>query len=160
MFTSEALLQIHDRTHRSLRGLLDHCRPFGSEEINREWEGFGYPTIRLQLHHVIGAERYWIGVLENRIDADEDDADYPTIDSLEGMREKVFAMTEAHLRGATAEEWNTPRAMTTWGNKKRVLTPAHVFLRTQTHAYQHQGQITAICRLLGRPAGGLDYGHE
>ena len=31
--------------------------------LDQELEGFGYPSIRLQLHHVIGAEQYWVGVL-------------------------------------------------------------------------------------------------
>jgi uncharacterized damage-inducible protein DinB len=47
--------------------------------------------------------------------------------------------------------------MLTWGDRTRELTPAHVFMRTLTHIYQHQGQIVAMCRLLGKPVGGLDY---
>jgi uncharacterized damage-inducible protein DinB len=30
-------------------------------------------------------------------------------------------------------------------------------MRTMTHIYHHQGQVTAMCRLLGRPVNGLDY---
>ncbi|MBK9305322.1 MAG: hypothetical protein IPM94_16040 [bacterium] len=26
-----------------------------------------------------------------------------------------------------------------------------------THVFHHQGQLTAMCRLLGRPSEGLDY---
>jgi uncharacterized damage-inducible protein DinB len=160
MFTHEALQAIHERTHRSLQGLLEHCHPLGAEELNRRIDGFGYPTVRLQLHHVIGAEKYWIGVLQGRIDADEDDPEYPTIASLETYRDRVFSATEAYLRAATAEELNTTRPMMTWGNKERVLTPAHVFLRTQTHFYHHMGQVVAMCRLMGKPVAGLDYSHS
>jgi len=53
---------------------------------------------------------------------------------------------------------NTRRKMATWGGKELELVPAHVILRTQTHIFQHQGQVAAMCRLLGRPIPtGLDF---
>jgi uncharacterized damage-inducible protein DinB len=157
MHTSEALLDLHERAHRNLAALLAHCRGLSGEEIDRELADFGYPTVRLQLHHGIGAEKYWIGVLEGRIDVAEDAPDYPTVESLEGCRRQVFVATEAYLRGCSVAELNTPRPMMTWGNRERVLVPAQVVMRTLTHLYHHQGQITAMCRLLGKPCSGLDY---
>jgi uncharacterized damage-inducible protein DinB len=157
MHTSEALLDIHERAHRNLATLLEHCRQFSAEEIDRELPGFGYPTVRLQLHHEIGAEKYWIGVLEGRIDADEDAPDYPTIASLEVYRENVFATVEGYLHAATVEELNTARPMMTWRKQEQMLVPAHVILRTVMHLYHHQGQVVAMCRLLGRPGSGMDF---
>jgi uncharacterized damage-inducible protein DinB len=157
MYTSAALLDFHERAHRNLTALLAHCRELGDEDVNRELPGFGYPTVRLQLHHSIGAEKYWIGVLQGRIDAKEDAPDYPTISTLERYRASVFAAAEAYLRAAAVDELNTARPMTTWGNKERVLTPARVLLRIVTHLYQHQGQVVAMCRLLGKPCPGLDF---
>jgi len=55
MYTPEALLDLQERTHRNLAALLDHCRELDAEQLNRELPGFGYPTVRLQLHHAIGA---------------------------------------------------------------------------------------------------------
>ena len=157
MYSSDALLDIHERTHRSLAGCLAHCRAFTSEELNREFEGFGYPSIRLQLVHVIGAEHYWMEVIAGRIDVDERDEQLPTIAALEARRVEVAGRTAAYLRAATPLELDTPRLMTTWGPREQVLVPARVFLRTQTHIFQHQGQVVAQCRLLGRPASGLDF---
>ena len=157
MYTNDALLDLHERAHRSLGELLTHCRGLTADELNRELDGFGYPSVRLQLHHEIGAEKYWIGVLEGRIDADEDAPDYPTIESLEAYRREVFSVTEGYLRAATRQELNTARPMTTWGGGERVLIPSHVFLRTQTHLFHHQGQVVAMCRLLGKPVAGMDY---
>ncbi len=157
MFTSEALSEIHERSHRNLSNLLGHCRSFSQDELNREIDGFGYPSIRLQFHHEIGAEEYWIGVLLGRMDVDEDEHLYPTIESLEEYRAKVAARTQKYLKDASADELNTPREMTTWGGNLRVLTPALVFLRTATHLYHHQGQIMAMSRLLGKPAEGMDF---
>lgn len=159
MQTSDGLLDIHARAHQNFHGLIAHCGSLDAGAINRGLDGFGYPSIRRQLHHVISAERYWIGVLEGRIDADEDDPDYPTLESLEALRARVSAATERYLRATSPEELNTPRAMMTWGGRERTLTPAHVVLRTVMHLYHHQGQVLAMCRLLGRPGEGFDYPH-
>ncbi|MDD5720155.1 MAG: DinB family protein [Candidatus Krumholzibacteria bacterium] len=118
MFTAQALREIHDRAHRNLAALLDHCR---------------------------------------LLDADDDDHEFPTVSALAALRATVFAATDAYLRGATPAELNTARPMLTWGGRTKVLIPAHVVLRTQTHLYHHQGQVTAMCRLLGKPCQGLDY---
>jgi uncharacterized damage-inducible protein DinB len=136
---------------------MDHCRQLSTGELQRELPGFGYPTVQLQLHHEIGAEEYWIGVLKRHFEVRDDEADYPTIDSLEEYRQRVFSTTAEYLRGASTEELNTARMMMTWGNKERLLIPAHVIMRTQTHIYQHQGQILAMCRLMGKPAAGMDF---
>ena len=158
MYTNEALLDILERTQRSLSMLIAHCRELSTEELSRELDGFGYPSIRLQLHHAIGAQKYWIGVIEGRMDVDENDSDYPTADLLEAYRQEVSELTEHYLRDAPVEELNTRRTMTTWGNKEKELTPAHVVLRTLTHFFHHQGQIAAMCRLMGKPVpSGMDF---
>lgn len=157
MYTSEALRDLHDRVHRSLAKLLAHCRQLTVEELNRAVPGFGYPSVRLQLHHEIGAEEYWIGVLQGRPDAEDNDDAYPTVESLERYREQVAGRTAAHVRASSPEELNTPRLMRTWQGKEQLLMPAHVLLRTQMHIFHHQGQIVAMCRLLGKPAAGLDF---
>ena len=63
MYTRESLLDIHERSHRSLTRLLEYCRQFSTDEINREMPVFGQNTIRLLFYHTIGAEKYWTGVL-------------------------------------------------------------------------------------------------
>jgi len=159
MHTAAALLDVNERTHRCIKGLLDHCRGLTPEELDRELDGFGYPTVRLQLHHALGAQLYWIGVLEGRIDADDNEGEFPDIAALEAYREAVFTLTRDYLRTASVDELNTARPMATWGGREQVLVPAHVVLRTLTHVFQHQGQVTAMCRILGKPVGGLDYSH-
>ena len=158
MYTSDSLIDFHQRTHRSLKKLIDHCRQFADEDINREIEGFGYPSIRLQIHHIIGAQKYWIGVIQGRMDVDDDDPKYPSIESLEYFRREVFGFTDEYLLTSSPDELNGARPMVTWGGKERILVPAHVILRTQTHIYHHLGQVAAISRLLGKPiAAGMDF---
>jgi len=128
------------------------------EELDRELEGFGYATVRQQLHHAIGAERYWITVVRGCMDAGEDEADAVSVDVLESFRQSVGEATREYLRETSDEELNAPRKMTTWGGHEKMLAPAHVILRTQTHLFHHMGQLTAMCRLLGHPIPpGMDF---
>ena len=157
MLTSEGLLEVHERAHRNLKGYLAHAGTLDPEAIDREMREFGGASVRLQLHHAIGAETYWIGVLQGRVDADDDAQLYPTIESLEAYREATFAATQEYLRNASVGELNTPRPMRTWNDEEHVLYPGHVVMRTITHIYHHQGQIAAMFRILGSPSPGFNY---
>lgn len=159
MYTVEALLDVHARTHRSLKALLQHCRGFRAEELARAFDGFGYPSIREQLDHLIGAEEYWMDVVCGRyVGGDPEEVPHADVAALEQYRAATADRTERYLRGTNDAELNAPREMRTWPGRPRTLVPAHVVLRTQTHIFQHQGQVLAICRLLGRPGpGGLDF---
>jgi uncharacterized damage-inducible protein DinB len=141
MDVKELLIDFHKRTHQSLAKLLKRCEQFSEAEINREFEGFGIPSIRESLHHMLTAERYWIGVPQDRIDAEDDLNAFPTIASLEELRQKVSQAAEEFLQSSTNEELTTSRLMNTWGNKTKTLSPANILFRTQTHTFQHQGQV-------------------
>ncbi len=158
MYSVKALLDLHERGQRGLQRLLSHSAQLSTEEFERELPGFGYPTVRQQLEHAIGAQEYWINVVAGRFTGDLKEPVCPTVAALEAYRRQVAGATEAYLRSATEEELNTPREMLTWPDKLRTLIPAQVFVRTFTHYYQHQGQVLAMCRLLGRPGPpGLDF---
>jgi len=157
MHTPEALLDLNIRAHGSLAAVLDHCRAFDDAALTRELDGFGYASLRLQLHHVIGAQEYWLGVLEGRVDCDFDDDAYPDIDALEAWRRRTSDLVVAYLGRTDTATLNAPVDRETWGGRVRTLVPAQVILRTVTHFFHHQGQVAAMCRLLGRPVGGLDW---
>jgi len=157
VFSQDMLDDFHRRTHGIVQTLLSHCGRFTTAELDRELAGFGYPTIRSQLHHGIAAEKYWVGVVRGHVDVDDNFDAYPTARALERFRQEVFSDTGKYLSTASAEELNTQRHMMTWGNKGYLLVPAHIIMRTQTHYYHHAGQVAAMCRLIGRPCDGLDY---
>ena len=157
MHTAGQLEDLDRRAHACLAALLDHCRGFTPGELNRELDGFGYPTGRLQLHHVSGAQEDWLGVLQGRVEADFDDAAYPGIDELEALRARTADLTAAYLRATDEATLNAAVDLPTWGGRIRTLVPAQVVLRTITHIFHHQGQVAAMCRLLGRPVEGLDW---
>jgi uncharacterized damage-inducible protein DinB len=156
--TAEGLLDLHTRVHWSFAAVIRHAGGFAPEEHDRELAGFGYPSVRLQLHHAIGAEEYWLGVVRGAFRAEDDAHLYPTIDAIEAYRARIEASTAEYLAGASLAELNTPRTMRQWNGRERSLRPAHVVLRTQTHIHHHIGQVAAMVRLLGRPLpAGLDF---
>lgn len=157
MFTSEVLLEIHRRTHCNFRAYLAHARTLDREALNREMPEFGGASVRLQLHHAINGERFWIGVLEGTLDVEEEPSLHTTIASLEGYRERAFAATEDYLTRASVDELNTPRPMTTDPGERHVLHPGHVVMRIITHTYHHQGQIATMFRVIGNPSPGFNY---
>lgn len=156
-YSTAALLDIHGRTHQSLAGLLAHAAGFSADELSRAFEGFGIGSIRAQLHHMIGAEAYWLSVLHHAMDVEEDEADYESIAALQDFREKTYATTRRYLEHTSEEDLNSPDTFRTWPDNEKELVPARVILRTQMHIYQHQGQVTAMSRILGRPVNGLDF---
>ncbi|MCB9513927.1 MAG: DinB family protein [Candidatus Latescibacteria bacterium] len=158
MHTPDGLRDLHARTHRNLADLIAHCRGLEAGALDRVLEGFGDGTVRLQIHHAIDAEKYWVGVIHGRIEADEDASPYPDLDALEAFRQEVFAFTDGYLAGVSPDALNTARDMTTWGGKVHSLVPAQIVLRTATHIYHHMGQLAAMCRLLGHPVSqGVNY---
>ncbi len=158
MYTTAAVLDMHERAHKSLERLIQHCGQLSVEEIDRELPGFGYPSIRRQLEHMIGAQEYWVRVIRGRYTEDESAGEFPTVAAIESYRLRVANETDEYLNASSEDELNGAREMLTWPNKLRTLIPAHVVVRTLTHIYQHQGQVLAMCRLLGRPGpAGLDF---
>lgn len=157
MYTPAALLDLHRRSQMSLRSLMEQIAELPAEELDREHEGFGYPTVRLQLHHLIGAQEYWVGVLQDRVEADLEPDGYPTLESLAAYRDRVADALEQYLTATPKETLNRSREFATWGGKTKTLRPAHVVLRTITHLYHHLGQIQAICRLAGLRTRFVDF---
>ncbi|MEZ6009990.1 MAG: hypothetical protein R3F05_19825 [Planctomycetota bacterium] len=97
MHTSTSLLDLHRRTHHSLKGVLGHARTVPPEVIHRTLDAIGPGTIAEKLQHVNGAERYWIGVVKGEMLVDEDEADAASVDALEAFRQRVAARTRSWL---------------------------------------------------------------
>ena len=158
MYTVAALRDVHTRCHQSLDGFLTHAASIESDALARELEGFGYPTILQQFHHVVGAEQYWLGVVRGEMLVDEDEADFASVEAVRAFADRTRATTRAWFDATNDDDVNRVRAMTTWGDKQVELAPAHVVLRTQTHLFQHLGQVAAMCRVVGKPIpAGLDF---
>ncbi|MCA9784160.1 MAG: DinB family protein [Candidatus Delongbacteria bacterium] len=157
MYTSAALIDLHTRAHWSLQALYAHCSRFSQEELAREFAGFGVSSLREQFQHCISAEEYWVGVIHGRMDVNGEEPPLASIPELDAYRQQVAGRTLDYLNRASEQELNTPRTLLCWPNQERSLVPARIIGRLVTHLYQHQGQCTALCRLLGQPVNGLDF---
>jgi uncharacterized damage-inducible protein DinB len=156
MYTATILLDIHARAHESLRRLIAFCGTLTEDELREPVLGFGFPTVLRQLQHTIGAELYWQTVVIRGYDQEATLPDLSHLAAIEAFRQHTASTTRGYLDRASAAELNTPRAMISDPGETRVLRPADVILRLVTHVFNHQGQILAMCRALGKPNEAID----
>ena len=142
---------IHRRAHESLRRLIAFCGVLSQEELLRPLAGFGFPTIMRQLEHTIGAEVYWQTVVTRGYTEEAQMRALPDLAAMEAFRQRTAAVTRGYLAVASEAELNTSRPMISDPGETRVLRPADVIMRVVTHIFNHQGQVLAMCRTMGRP---------
>jgi uncharacterized damage-inducible protein DinB len=159
MYNAESLLDVHRRAHESLRRLISFCGTLTTDELHRQLPGFGFPTVLGQLVHTIGAEVYWQTVVTRGYSEEATLPGLPDVAALEAFRNQTASVTQSYLERATEKELNTPRQMISDPGQTRRLRPADVIMRVVTHIFNHQGQVLAMCRSIGKPnnAYDLDY---
>jgi uncharacterized damage-inducible protein DinB len=159
MYNAEALLDVHARAHESLRRLIAFCGTLTTDELVRQLPGFGFPTVLRQLVHTIGAEVYWQTVVTRGYSEEATLPNLPHLAAIEAFREQTASATRSYLEHATDAELNTPRPMISDPGQTRLLRPADVIMRVVTHIFNHQGQVLAMCRSIGKPndTHDLDY---
>jgi uncharacterized damage-inducible protein DinB len=159
MYNAATLLDIHARAHESLRRLIAFCGSLTDDELRRPLNGFGFPTILRQLEHTIGAELYWQTVVTRGYTEEATPPTLPDLAAMEAFRQQTASVTRSYLDGASEAELNTLRAMISDPGRTRVLRPADVIMRIVTHIFNHQGQVLAMCRTIGKPndTHDLDY---
>ena len=156
MYSGDSLLDIHQRAHESLRRLVAFCRTLTPDELHRPVSGFGFPTVLRQLEHTIGAEVYWQTVVTRGYSEEATLPTLPDLAAIEAFREQTASATRAYLQRATEAELNTPRRMISDPGQARLLRPADVIMRVVTHIFNHQGQVLAMCRSMGKPNDTID----
>ena len=156
MFTHEGLLLIHSWTHESLDILFQHAASLPQELLLRNLAGFGSPSVRDQLVHVLAVESRWMHAVQKRPLPEWRSSEYRTLESLLESKSAVVADTQEFIRSLTAEELNAVRynVAPEWIGPPR--SPAFVVHHVITHAFHHKGQIAAMFRLLGSPAPDTD----
>ena len=151
MYNAAALLDIHARAHESLRRLIVCCGGLTEDELRRPVSGFGFPTVLRQLEHTIGAEVYWQTVVIRGYTEEATLPDLPDLAAIEAFRQQTESVTRSYLEGTTDSEVNSRRTMISDPGQTRVLRRADVIVRVVTHIFNHQGQVVAMCRAMGRP---------
>ena len=132
------------------------CGTLTIDELLRPLPGFGFPSILRQLEHTIGAEVYWQIVVTRGYSEETTMPPLPDLAAMEAFRDETARVTRAYLQGATETELNTPRSMISDPGETRLLRPADVVVRVVTHIFNHQGQVLAMCRSMGKPNDSID----
>jgi len=151
IYSKDVLLDIHSRTHVSIRKLLKHCAELTDKQLYKKHKGFGHPTVHSQLFHILVAEYYWVKVAQGIVDVNINPKDFPAVKDYQTYHRKNIKATAEYIKKTSVTELNTPQMLKTYRSRKK-LVPAHLILRVTTHAFQHQGQILAMCRLMDHPS--------
>ena len=156
MFTRAGLLAFHDWTHQRLDLLVEHAASLTPDEFGRELPGFGYPSIREQLMHTLGAEERWVLRLQDLPLRPWAAAEFPTPETLRPAKARVARATVAYLEKLPEAALDTPltRRPAAWIGELR--SPGFILHHVLTHAFHHKGQVVAMFRLLGHPAPDTD----
>jgi uncharacterized damage-inducible protein DinB len=150
MYDADTLLDIHTRAHESLRRLIVFCGNLTDDDLRWPLAGFGFPTILRQLEHTIGAELYWQTVLMRGYTEEATLPSLPDVAALEAFRQQTASTTRSYLDRASEAELNSTRQMISDPGQTRMLRPADVIMRVVTHIFNHQGQVLAMCRAIGK----------
>jgi len=157
VFTLDGMRQFHRWTHQSLSLLLDHLETLPASGYVQEFPGFGYSSLRAQVVHLLGCEIRWLSRIRSIPQRDWDPVHWPAVSDARALQSEARALTLDYLSGLTEQQLNTAIELRlppdgVVGYRTPALILHHVF----THAFHHKGQIVAMCRLLGHPAGITD----
>jgi len=150
--TVDDLLTFHGWVRKPFEVLFEHAGKVSPEEFVRQLEGFGMPTLRDQLVHIVECEDFWITKLKG--DEFQDiysKAGFGSAGQVWAAYGPVAERTREFLAGLTQEQVGAPRRITFSRGEFVDLTPIQVVLHVITHSFHHKGQAVAMCRLLGYP---------
>jgi uncharacterized damage-inducible protein DinB len=156
MFTKAGIIELHDLMHQRLDLLLRHVATVPDDLRHKAIAGFGHPSIRKQLVHVLTCEEGWVHRLQNMAVAGWREEDCSTMAALEAARVRVRDATRTYVAALTEEQLNTTLTQrpVDWGGELR--SPGFIVLHVITHAFHHKGQVVAMLRILGYPAPDTD----
>ena len=156
MFTVAGIRKFHSWTHESLSLLLDHLSTVPAGDYAKDVPGFGFPTLRAQVVHILNCEGFWIQTLQAFPYEDQDPAGCPTVSDARVLQRKVSLKTLNYLSSISEQRLNAGTELYFSDGDTAVRTPALVLHHVLTHAFHHKGQIVSMCRILGHPAPDTD----
>ena len=160
MFTKAGIRELHGATHESLDVLLRHIASVPDRSLREALPGFGFPTVRQQLTHILSVEESWVHNLQNKAFHEAREEDWATMALLLTAKGRVRDATRAYLDSLTETQLNTVLAKRpeVWSGELR--SPAFILLHIITHTFHHKGQVVAMLRMLGHPAPDTDLQRE
>ncbi len=156
LFTKAGIHKLHACMHDCLDAILTHAASMPVDLLAAEVAGFGRPTLRHQIAHVLTTELAWVRALQLLPIQRVDPATLATIEDARREQTRVAAATITYLDAIDERQLNAEldRYPDEWLGPRR--SPAFILLHVITHSFHHKGQIVAMLRLLGYPAPDTD----
>ena len=156
MFTKDGIKELHAATHERLDTLLDHVATVPDPLLREPLPGFGFPTVWLQLIHMLTCEEGWVYDLQAKLFHGWYEKDCPTLDAMRAAKTRICINTRRYVDGLSEEQFNAVLAHRPDGWFGALRSPAFVLLHVITHTFHHKGQVVAMLRSLGHPAPDTD----
>jgi uncharacterized damage-inducible protein DinB len=156
LFTLAGIRKFHSWTHECLTLLLDHLSTIPAGDYAKEVPGFGFPTLRAQVLHILNCEGFWIQTLQALPFENQDPADWPTVSDARVLQREVSLKTLNYLSALNEQSLSVGIELHFSDRETVVRTPAFVLHHVLTHAFHHKGQVVSMCRHLGYPAPDTD----
>jgi uncharacterized damage-inducible protein DinB len=158
---SKAVISVlHASLHDSLGVVFEHLASVPAELWTKEIDGFGRPTLRDQILHILACEAGWVRGLQLRPYQRLDPAAFGTVDAFRALQRDVISATTTYLQSLDEQRLfaKLERYPERWFGPQR--TPGFILLHVITHGFHHKGQAVAMLRLLGHPAPDTDIQRE
>jgi uncharacterized damage-inducible protein DinB len=156
IFSKTAITGLHSGLHDCLDVVLDHLAGMPRDLLAQDVGGFGRPTVREQIAHILSTETGWVCGLQLLPIRRIDPLTLTTVDDFRQVKKNTMSATIAYLDSISEHQLNTEleRYPERWIGPHR--SPAFILLHIITHGFHHKGQIVAMLRLLGYPAPDTD----
>jgi uncharacterized damage-inducible protein DinB len=117
-----------------------------------------YGSVRNTLVHVLSAEWGWLDRCGGPKRGEKLKAeDYPTVESVAVVWNRVEAQMRAFLFGLTDEDLAREIAFTLGGGQIRSVPLGDLLQHAAVHAVHHRGQVALLLRTLGQVPGNFDW---
>lgn len=158
MFTVAGALALSSWADGPREALFSHLESMPAETFTKTVTGFGIPTIRDILLHMVELECVWRDSVLGASPPNRLPRERPaTLEDVRALYEENVTLTRLFLQQLTDQEFSSPRVVSfPWDGSRHRVSPAWVFMHLLTHEFHHRGQVAAMCRSLGSPAKNLE----
>jgi uncharacterized damage-inducible protein DinB len=128
--------------------LLEFLLTISREDFVRPVPEAGDKSLRDHLVHVVGADEFWISLIQDRDYRRLDPKEFATLESVVPVLDEVADRID-HVFSGGDEEWFVREKVVSHHGRTERLIPAMVAMHMLTHEYHHKGQMMMIARILG-----------
>jgi uncharacterized damage-inducible protein DinB len=156
MFTKQAVTTLHSEMHRRLDDLLNHAEQLQPGAFLENIPGFGRPSLRDQLVHIVATERYWVSAVQGLSMPHWDYKQFKDVESVRAAKREALLATTTYLNNISETDLNTTLRSQPPDWMGPLRSPAFILCHVITHTFHHKGQVVAMFRLAGHPAPDTD----